>query len=35
MVQYIRVIHVMSNRKLVAIHNDWSSGGKGCQALLV
>ena len=25
----------MSNRKLVPIHNDWSSGGKGCQALLV
>ena len=34
MVQYTRVIHVMSNRKLVPIHHDWSSGGKGCQALL-
>ena len=34
MVQYIRVIHVMSNRKMVPIHNDWSSGGKGCQTLL-
>ena len=34
MVQYTRVIHVMSNHKLVPIHNDRSSGGKGCQALL-
>ena len=34
MVQYTRVINVMSNHKLVPIHNDWSSGGKGCQALL-
>ena len=33
-IQYIRVKHVMSNRKLVPIHNDWSSGGKGRQALL-
>ena len=23
------------NRKLVPIHNDWSSGGKGCQALRI
>ena len=34
MVQYIQVIHVMLNRKLVPIHYDCSSGGKGCQALL-
>ena len=34
MVQYIGVIDVMSNRKLVPIHNHWSSGGKGYQALL-
>ena len=29
MVQYIRIIHVVSNHKLVPIHNDWRSGGKG------
>ena len=34
MVQYIEVIDLMSNGTLVPIHNDCSSGGKGCQALL-